>query len=224
MASFAGARRFFQRLLRRREVERELDEEVGQFLETLVQRGMARGLTREEAVRLARVRFEGAEQVKEKVREVRMGAAFETFMQDVRYAMRGLRRDPGFAAFAVATIALALGANAAIFSLIDGVLLKSVEYPEPERLVRLAENRIGRGRNAIAPANFLDWTRLSHSYESMAARTSGGKTLSPLTPDGVPVNLLIGVVSPGYFDVYGVKTRDWGGPSRRTRISPGKAT
>ena len=85
------------------------------------------------------VRFEGAEQAKEKVREVRMGAAFETFMQDVRYATRGLRRDPGFASFAVATIALALGANAAIFSLIDGVLLKSVEYPEPERLVRTIE-------------------------------------------------------------------------------------
>jgi hypothetical protein len=78
------------------------------------------------------------EQTKEK-QEVLVRATIETFFQDLRYATRVLRRDPGFTFFAVLTIALALGANAAIFSLVDGILLKSVGYPEPERIVQLWE-------------------------------------------------------------------------------------
>jgi putative ABC transport system permease protein len=115
-----------------------------------------------------------------------------------------LRRDPGFTFFAVLTIALALGANAAIFSLVDGVLLKSVGYPEPERIVQLWEKPPGGMRNVIAPANYIDWTRLSRSFESMAAQT--GAAMSYLAESGsVPVSLRAGVVSAPYFNVFGVK-------------------
>ncbi|MGH9657197.1 MAG: ADOP family duplicated permease [Bryobacteraceae bacterium] len=194
-----------RRLVRRREVEQELDEEVRGYFEILVERGMKRGLSREAAQRAARVEFEGPEQVKEKVREVRVGATIEAFFQDLRYATRVLRRDPGFTFFAVLTIALALGANAAIFSLVDGVLLKSAGYPEPELIVQLWEKRPDGGRNGIAPANYIDWTRLSRSFESMAAQS--GATMSYLASDSgsVPMSLRAGVVSAPYFDVFGVK-------------------
>ena len=134
-----------------------------------------------------------------------MGTFIETFSQDLRYATRVLRRDPGFTFFAVITIALALGANAAIFSLVDGVLLKPAGYPEPERIVQVWEKHPGGGRNGIAPANYIDWTRLSRSFESMAAQT--GAAMSYLSSDSasLPISLRVGVVSAPYFDVFGVK-------------------
>jgi putative ABC transport system permease protein len=134
-----------------------------------------------------------------------VAATIETFFQDLRYATRVLRRDPGFTFFAVLTIALALGANAAIFSLVDGVLLKSVGYPEPERIVQLWEKHPSGGRNAIAPANYIDWTKQSRSFESMAAQTGAAMSYLARESGGVPISLRVGVVSAPYFDVFGVK-------------------
>jgi putative ABC transport system permease protein len=116
-----------------------------------------------------------------------------------------LRRDPGFTFFAVLTIALALGANAAIFSLVDGVLLKSAGYPEPERIVQVWEKYPGGGRNGIAPANYLDWTRLNRSFESLAAQTSSAMSYLSSSSANMPISLRVGVVSAPYFDVFGVK-------------------
>jgi putative ABC transport system permease protein len=148
------------------------------------------------------------EEAKEK-QEVLVGATIETFFQDLRYATRVLRRDPGFTFFAVLTIALALGANAAIFSLVDGVLLKSVGYPEPERIVQLWEKHPSGGRNGIAPANYIDWTKQSRSFESMAAQTGAAMSYLARESGGVPISLRAGVVSAPYFDVFGVKPA-WG--------------
>jgi putative ABC transport system permease protein len=133
----------------------------------------------------------------------------EAFFQDLRYGTRVLRRDPGFTFFAVLTIALALGANAAIFSLVDGVLLKSVGFPEPERIVQLWEKPPGGGRNVIAPANYIDWTKQSHSFEAMAAQTGASMSYLAKESGDVPVSLSVAVVSATYFDVFGVKPA-WG--------------
>jgi putative ABC transport system permease protein len=145
-----------------------------------------------------------SEEDKEK-QEVIVGATIETFFHDLRYATRVLRRDPGFTFFAVLTIALALGANAAIFSLVDGVLLKSAGYPEPERIVQLWEKRPDGGRNAIAPANYIDWTKQSRSFESMAAQSGAAMSYLAKESDGAPISLRAGVVSAPYFEVFGVK-------------------
>ena len=128
-----------RRLRQRERFEADLDEEVRGYFETHVEREIARGLTRPEAMRRVRLAFEGPEQVKHDVREARMGNTMDSLWQDVTFAARMLTKSPGFSVFAVSTIALGLGANAAIFSLVDGVLLKSAGYPEPERLVRLWE-------------------------------------------------------------------------------------
>jgi len=191
-----------RRLRHRREVEEDLDDEVQTYFQILIERGVARGLSLEEARRAAQMNFQGPEQVKERVREVRMGAAIETAMKDFQYAARVLWRSPGFTVFAVFTIALALGANAAIFSLVDGVLLKSTGYPEPERIVQLWEKPPRGTRNGISAANYVDWAKQARSFESMAALT--GSAMS-FTGGGEPRSLRAGTVSAPFFDVFGVK-------------------
>ena len=129
--------------------------------------------------------------------------------QDVSYAWRMVKRSPGFTFFATLTIALGLGANAAIFSLVDGVLLKSMSYPEPERIVQLWE-RPPRGlRNGIAAANYIDWTQQSQSFEAMAAQMGATMSYAASSATGStgdePRSLRVATVSAPYFEVFGTK-------------------
>jgi len=192
----------FRRFRHSRAIEQDLDEEVQSYFETMIERAMERGMSREEAQRAARLQYEGVEEVKQRVREARMGATIDTTLQDLRYAWRSLRKSPGFTAFAALTIALGLGANGAIFSLVDGVLLKAAGYPEPERIVQLWEKPPGYLRNVIAGANYIDWARQSHSFDAMAAETGGALSY---TGQGEPRSLRTGFVSAPYFDVFGVR-------------------
>jgi putative ABC transport system permease protein len=192
----------FRRFWDRGGAEQELDEEVQSYFEVLIERGVSRGMSREEAQRAARVQFEGPEQVKQRTREARVGASIDTALQDIRYAWRSLKKSPGFTLFAVLTIALGLGANAAIFSLVDGVLIKSSGYPEPERIVQLWERPPKRQRNAIAAANYVDWSRQNQSFDAMAAETGGALSYSG---GGEPRSLKTGFVSAPYFKVFGVQ-------------------
>ena len=111
-----------------------------------------------------------------------MRATIDTTRQDFSYAWRIVKRSPGFTFFATLTIALGLGANAAIFSLVDGVLLKSFGYPEPERIVQLWEKPPRGLRNGISAANYIDWTRQSQSFEAMAAQTGAAMSYAARSP------------------------------------------
>jgi len=121
---------------------------------------------------------------------------------DVRFAFRSLKKSPGFTTVAVLTIALGLGANAAIFSFLDGVLLKPLAYPEPEQLVQLWEKPPGGLRNGISALNFLDWQKQSTSFTGMAAQT--GKSVTQ-TGAGEPRQIRISLVSAPFFDILGVR-------------------
>ena len=93
----------------------------------------------------------------------------DTLLQDLRYGLRVLRNNPGFAAVAATTLALAIGANTAIFSVVNGVLLRPLPYPDPGRLVMVYENSRYFHENSIAYPNFLDWRRENRSFTDIAA-------------------------------------------------------
>jgi putative ABC transport system permease protein len=124
--------------------------------------------------------------------------------QDIKYALRMIARQPGMTCVVVMTLALGIGANSAIFSAVNALLLRPLPYEEPDRLVMLWEKRPAEGvmDNVVAPADFVDWTKLTASFERMAAMTW---VPGDLTGVGDPVRLRVGAVSPDFFDVFGVR-------------------
>src|SRR5262245_11561019 len=121
----------------------------------------------------------------------------ESLIKDIRYAVRGLTRRPGFTAVAVVTLAVGIGASTAIFSVLNGVLLRPLPYPEPDRLVTLREsNPTKQPDSQVSPANFLDWQRQNTVFADPAAYRSVSYNL---TGDGNPERLRAGRVSSGLF-------------------------
>jgi predicted permease len=122
--------------------------------------------------------------------------------RDLRHAIRRLRNSPAFSAVAIATIALAIGANTATFSFVNALLLRPLPYPDPHRIVRLAERPPGGGLNGISTENYLDWSRQNSVFEYVAAEASWRATLT----GGDEPTLIRGVrVSAHYFDIFRVK-------------------
>jgi predicted permease len=130
----------FRALFRRGRVEGELEQELRFDFEQRVEKYVRAGMTREEARRRARLELGGEEQIKEECRDARGIRVLETLAQDVRYGLRMLRRSPGFATVTILTLALGIGANTAIFTLVDAVMLKSLPVAQPEQLYRLGDS------------------------------------------------------------------------------------
>ncbi|HTT57234.1 MAG TPA: ABC transporter permease, partial [Opitutaceae bacterium] len=123
-------------------------------------------------------------------------------LQDFRYAGRTLRKSPGFTLVAVATLGLSLGANTAIFSYINAVLLQPLPYPGADRIVRVLESPPGGGRNGISTLNFLDWQKQNACFEYLAAQTGGNVSLTGVDE---PIQIPGARVSARFFDVFGLK-------------------
>jgi predicted permease len=170
---------WWQRLWRRKQMEEQLEKELSSHLDHHVAQLIADGHTPDQAWRQARLVLGGPEQVKEKCRDARGTRWLEDLLQDARYALRALRQRPGFAAIAILTLALGSGATTVMFTVIHGVLLKPLSYPEPDRLVLLRGHleKFGEPWGFSYP-EFLDCRRASGSPGAMAAWTYGGGTTS----------------------------------------------
>jgi putative ABC transport system permease protein len=190
-------------LFRREAVEAEMDEELRSHFEKQVEKLVASDFSREEAVRRARLEFGGHEQLQEECRDARGVSVIETLFQDVRYALRMMRKSPSFAAVAILTLALGIGANTAIFSVIDSVLLRPLPYKDPAGLVMVWENNSQHPNphNTVSPPDFLDWQNRNSSFAEMAALFDERDNL---TGNGLPQEVIVQDVSANFFSVLGV--------------------
>jgi putative ABC transport system permease protein len=146
-------------------MENEMDAELRVHMEPYAEDLQRKGAPREEAVRRARIEFGGVERAKEECRDARGLSFTETSLQDLRYGARALRKSPGFTAIAVLTLALGIGANTAIFSVVNAILLHPLAYKDADRLATILND----GNGPISVANYIDWREQSHSFEAMGA-------------------------------------------------------
>jgi len=192
MSRIDGWKARLRGLLRRSREERELEDEIRFHLDMEAEKLRREGHSPSEALRQARVRFGGVELMKERTRAERGTRGLEDLLRDLAYGARTLRRSPSFTATAVVTLSLGIGAVAAAFSLVDGVLLRPLPYGAPERLVEIRE--LGQGRRFFPSfPNFLDWRERSTSIRSMVAVQPLGAR--PILDAGDPVRVPVVMVS-----------------------------
>jgi putative ABC transport system permease protein len=159
----------FAGVFRKGRQEREMAEEFEAHFQMHVEENLRRGMGTEQAWREARLKFGGIDPAKESMREGATLMPLEITWRDIRYAIRGLRANPGFAAAAIVSLALGIGASVAIFTLADNLLLRPLPYREADRLMMVWEvNPHTTRRNSVSPANYFDWRSQNQEFESMA--------------------------------------------------------
>jgi predicted permease len=204
---FAGIRVFASRMgawIVRRQVDQDFEREMESHLELLTQENIQRGMAPEEARRAAHMRLGGVTQLKETNRELHGLPAIETFLQDTRYAFRMLRKDPGFTAVAVLTLALGIGANTAIFSVVYTVLLKPLPFTNPDQLFTAfqANTEQGIAETGCSYLNFEEWRAQNHVFSELAGNVAHQLTL---TGHVEPTVVNTSVVTPEFFALLDAK-------------------
>jgi putative ABC transport system permease protein len=185
--------------------ERDFAEELESHLQMHIEDNLRAGMTAEEARRDALIKLGGVEQTKENYRDRRGLPGLETLVQDVRYALRALARSPGLVAVGGAALALGIGANTAIFSVVNSVLLHPLPYKDPAHLVSIEYFLPQRGMNGVVDADYFAWRRQNHSFQDMAAYGPGYE--STLTGAGEAERLHRAKVTASFFHVLGVEPR-----------------
>jgi putative ABC transport system permease protein len=189
--------------VQRRAIERRLDDEMRFHLDMLTEQHVRAGLAPAEARRRALIEFGGVERFKDDARHEYRSRLLDQLAQDIRYAFRVMRRNPGFSVAAALTFALGIGASTAIFSVVHGVLLRPLPYADPDRLVVLWESQPARGndRNVVSVPNFEAWRSRARSFDRIAAMVPLPATIA----GGSSAEHVMGAeVSPGYFEMLGV--------------------
>jgi predicted permease len=187
-----------------RQRDEELERELQSDLELEEEEQRENGLPAEEARYAARRAFGNPTLIREQTREAWGWMALERLLQDLRYALRQMRRSPGFAAVVVLVLALAIGANAAVFSVLNAVLLRPLEFPNANRLVQVTSVKDGKPVGMSGP-DLRDFVTQSHTFEKMAIYDQWPKNVStsPRGDDGAEV--LVGLATPEFFEALGVQ-------------------
>jgi hypothetical protein len=159
------------RFFRRERWHRERDRELQAYLEMETDENLARGMTPEEARYAARRKLGNPTQIREEIYRMNSLTFIESLWQDVRGGLRMLRKNAGFTMVAILTLALGIGANTAIFSVIHAVLLNPLPYHDPDRIVLVVESNPSRGfpQFSVSPPNYVDWKKESTAFENMAS-------------------------------------------------------
>ncbi|HUE24166.1 MAG TPA: ABC transporter permease [Bryobacteraceae bacterium] len=192
----------FRNLFRKSGKERELNDEVHAYVRELTGEKVRSGMHYEEARRAAAIELGGVEQVKEAVRDVRRGHMLEQLLQDIRYAARALRKNPGFTAVAMLALALGVGANTAMFSVVYGILLRPLPYPDADRIAVVYMHWLpwDNPRANMSMADFLDWKSQTTSFEESSLYASVGRRFD-LTGAGDPEQVSGASATSGFFGV-----------------------
>ena len=194
----------FRNLFRRGDVERDLHEELQAYIDLLTAEKIKAGLSPDAARRAAHLEAGGVEQIKEEVRDVRRGTLLETTAHDVRYGLRLLKRSPGFAALAILTIGLGIGANSAIFSVINGVVRKPLAYPGSEKLMFITSQfrNMNFDRFWVSPPEYFEFRERTKAFTHVGAYTTGAMNVSG---GDQPERVNAAFITANMFDVLGVK-------------------
>ncbi len=198
--------------------DRRLAEEIAFHIEQQTAKNIRAGMAPAEARRVARLKFGGVQQIREATHDERRFAWLRDAGRDLRIAFRSLARVPSFSVTAILTIGLGIGAAAAMFTVVDGVLLRPLPYPDAGRIVQLFQisDKGTRGGNVSEP-NFLDWQAQTRGFAAMAETASGTQTV---TGAGEPQSVRVAVVSKGFFDVMGTQPAQGRG-FRAEELQPG---
>jgi putative ABC transport system permease protein len=195
---------FISRLLgsfgRRRSSHRELDTELSEHLELLTEENIRRGMHAADARAAARREFGGVEQTKEAYRDQRGLPVFETVLQDSKFTLRGLKKEPVFALVAILTLALGIGATTAMFSVVDRILFRSLPYPEGDRLVSFGVTAPFESREFMLGPDFVEWWPQQKAFESVTA-VEPGSTDCDLTEQN-PERLSCGQVDAAFLPTF----------------------
>jgi predicted permease len=198
--------KWLRRLFSRRRVYDDLSEEIQEHLEEKVEELVASGMPRKEAARAARREFGNVTLIEEESRKAWQWPSLESFLTDLRYGARALRKNIGFATVGVLTLALGIGVNATMFSLVSGFLLARPAGREPEHVAVVTSINPVSGFQAdaipVSPPNYLAWREANHVFKDMAAADEY-RTVS-LSSQGHSEALRCAAVSPNYFGVLGV--------------------
>jgi putative ABC transport system permease protein len=189
-------------LFQRRRAERELNDEVHSYLQLLADEKIRNGMSAEQARRSSRIEFGGVEQVKERVRDARLGHLLESLSRDLRITFRGLRKKPGFTIVVVLSLALGIGANAAIFSLVDAIVFRPIPVPHAGEVVAIdtAASKLTRFGGS-SYLDYVDFCARAKSFESLAIaqQMSAGMNASTAAPASKPENVAGLLVSANFF-------------------------
>jgi len=190
---------------RRTRINAEMDDELRSHIQLRADDLEASGLPRADAERHARIEFGGYERLKEECHEAAGGMFFESFVQDLKYACRSLRKAPGFSTVAILTLALGIGANTAIFSIVDAALVRPLPFRDADRLVRILATKDGATIGGASPMDVRDFAASAKSFEGMVSYDRWRKNVSGIAGSDSPEDTIVGLVPGSYFELLGVR-------------------